>query len=171
MKPVRKIAAGVAAIALIAFQAQAANLKKPSAPGRRGLSGIGASATIEAEPTLRAIQAGSFASREQLLEEINQRVEANAGTLASLKQQARDLGGESAAELKSALKDADQQEKQLRKSLKALRAANAERWEGARMEVATDYSAYVNAVSRAQMCVAPASSPALEAANAGQPAR
>lgn len=117
------------------------------------MSAGGPSATLEAEPTLRLIQSGTFDGRDQLFIQISQRLEANADTLAVLKKQAHQLDSSAQAEFKAAMRDVEQQEKQLKKSLKAARNANADNWESARLNVATDYSAYVNAVSRAQMSV------------------
>lgn len=119
-------------------------------PGAKGAAAGSIAATLDAGPTVRVIESRSIAAREELATEIDQRIDASSHAVASLKRQARSLDDEAQTEFDAAMKDVALREKQLKRSAKHVRKATSENWEEARSAVAADYSAYAQAVMRAE---------------------
>jgi hypothetical protein len=109
-----------------------------------------ASTILRAGFSADTIRSANVEERQQLTTNIDKRVETSAEALATLKHEGKPLEGQAKADFKTAMKDVDAREKELKASMKTARKASAEAWADNRAEVAARYEAYTEAVARAE---------------------
>ncbi len=102
------------------------------------------------DPFLSTIQSGDFASRNQLVNDIEQRLDMQRDALKSLKGEGKRLQGQAKSDFKAALDELESHEKDLKRSLRRARNASADSWNTDRSELASHYDAYVAAFARIQ---------------------
>lgn len=102
------------------------------------------------DPLSSALQTADYNTRSATLGEVERQLEAQKDQLKTSKKLGKDLDGDAKSNFKAAWDDLESREKDLKRSLKDARNASADRWESARSQLASNYQAYLGAVSRAQ---------------------
>jgi hypothetical protein len=115
---------------------------------------LDASAALRAGPSALDLRAANADTRTQLASDLDTRIAASAKSMNATRVQAKSLRGEAQAEFKAAARDVDTREKELKASVKAARRASVDAWPEARANVAANYEAYLQAVSRAEAAAA-----------------
>ena len=97
-----------------------------------------------------SLQTADYNTRSATLDEVEHQLDAQKDQLKTTKKLGKDLDGDARSNFKAAWDDLESREKDLKRSLKDARNASSDRWESARSQLASNYQAYLGAVSRAQ---------------------
>lgn len=116
-------------------------------------AGTRASASLDEQAVLDGLQHQTMATRNQFVDEIDARLDASRKAQAEAFKSVRSFKGETRTKVNASVDQVKGSEKALKRSLKAFRKAPAEKWDDARSRLATDYKAYINAVTRMEMAV------------------
>lgn len=108
----------------------------------------GVAVSLDASQTVAAINAGAYASREQLVADIESRMKAVDTAMKPMQDSTRQMSADGRTQYKAAEDEIKQAERALRNSLRAARRASATEWESARAQLASDFQAYASSVSR-----------------------
>lgn len=112
---------------------------------------MGSALSNATDPVYSILQSGDHASRAQLVNQVEQRIDSQRDSMKSLKDQAGQLQGQAKSDFKAVLDDVQKREKDLKRSLKQVRNASQQNWDSARSELASNYQAYMAASSRAHL--------------------
>lgn len=96
------------------------------------------------------IQTADYSQRNDLVNEVQQHLDAQKSEMKSVKHEGRHLDDQSRASFKTAWSDVEAREKELKSSLRDARNSSAADWETNRTKLAADYQAFENAEARAQ---------------------
>lgn len=110
----------------------------------------GASSSLDAGATVMKARTAEFSGRDQIVGQINERVDASVRALQSLRERSTQFKGQVSEEFKAALNNARTREQQVRKSIDIARAATTETWREARSNLAADYESYGAALARVE---------------------
>lgn len=113
-----------------------------------GRTTVSVATALDSHTVLPTIRAGMFESREQLIADIDNRLNNADRALASIRASRAQMSATGRDQFKAAEDDVKAREKALRKSLRAARNASAAEWETARNQLAADYEAYAAALAR-----------------------
>jgi hypothetical protein len=110
------------------------------------------SASLRTDETVRSIQSTRFATRDQVVTEVEARLSATSGLLLELRNRADVAGDTAKAAFARSLAEVRQREENLRASLRAATKATSESsWGAAQSQLAQDYGAYARAVAEAEV--------------------
>lgn len=107
-----------------------------------------ASAALDAGPTVAKARAANFSTRDDIVTNLNQRIDSSLTAAKSIEDRLSSLRGEVRTEFKAAQETVRLREQQVRKSLDAARSATTETWSEARSNLAADYEAYAASMTR-----------------------
>ena len=99
--------------------------------------------------TSQSINQASFASRDQVAEEVREQITTDNKAMAEARSDAAHLSGDAKTDFKSAAAGVDAARKRLREDLKDASKANASDWTSVRASLAADFTAYQTAVANA----------------------
>ena len=108
------------------------------------------SMVLESQATSQQIRSLPYDSRTDATLNVESRLDASARFTDNARTHARDLRGESQAQLQSAINVARDREARVRSSLRAVRMAGKDNYEAARNQLAQDYDAYASAVAQVE---------------------
>lgn len=114
---------------------------------------MGAALSDATDPLHSSLQSGDHASRSQLINDVEQRIDSQRDSVKALKSQGKQLQGQAKSDFKAALDEVENREKDLKRSVREVRNASQENWDSARSQLASNYQAYMAALSRAQLQV------------------
>lgn len=111
----------------------------------------GAAASVDADATVKSIEATAHGARGTLSAELQAKIEATAKAMADLRAEARALRGEARSNFDAAYAELRAKEKALRASLKDyVRESKEATWGEVQSRLAADYRAYAQAAARAE---------------------
>lgn len=113
-----------------------------------GRTTIVVAAPLDATTFAPSIRSMTFASRDQMLNDIEARVKSSEKAIASLHGTTNQMGTAGRQQFNTAADDVKAKAKALRKSLKDARKATDAQWDAARAQLAADYEAYAAAVAQ-----------------------
>lgn len=113
-----------------------------------GRTTVVVAAPLDATTFAPSIRTMSFASRDQMLTDIEARVKSSEKAIASLHNTTSQMGTAGRQQFTTAADDVKAKAKALRKSIKDARKATDAQWDAARAQVASDYEAYAAAVAQ-----------------------
>jgi len=120
------------------------------------LASTGATASLDSRATVEQIRAAAHANRDAILAEVKTRIDASVRATARLRSEARRLDGDARAEFQASIDDVKVREKAVKQSLKTARQARGDAQTAAQSRLAADYTAYAEAVARAEAAATPA---------------
>ncbi len=132
------------------LQTEAAGNTSVAAPALTATSQSSAAVVLDATPTLNRVRHTTYATRSQVSNELEARVDASAAALARANASAVALDAQAKASYEIAADNARTREKVLRASLAAARKAEEKTWDSARTRVAMDFELYAVAASEAE---------------------
>lgn len=109
---------------------------------------VGIATSLDAPRVTTTIRGQSDTARDQLIADIETRLDASQTALRGFRSSTREMSAESRDQFEAAADDLKAKEKALKKSLKAARKADAQEWNNARTQLAADYEAYAAAAAR-----------------------
>jgi hypothetical protein len=115
-------------------------------PTGRAIAGV--SAPLDAARFGPTLQATSMAGREQVINDLENRMRASESAVATMRRTVDEMSADGRAQFHAANADVNAKEKALRESIKAARKADATNWETSRAQLAADYAAYADALAR-----------------------
>lgn len=119
--------------------------------------GLRVAALASGGATADEIRTAAHANRDAVLTKVDSQIEVGGRITADLNRQARHLEGDAKVAFKAAMKDVKAAEKAVRRSLRAARKAEGEEAQAAaQAQLAADYTAYTEAVARAEATTKPA---------------
>jgi hypothetical protein len=113
-----------------------------------GRATAGVSAPLDAARVGTTLQAGVFASREDLLNDLENRIRASEASIAVMKRSVDEMSAAGRDQFHAANAEAIARAKSLKQSIRDARDANESNWEQIRGQLASDYSAYADAMGR-----------------------
>jgi len=134
---------------------EAANANASLAGQTNGLSVAnsvsgGIAGSLNSAAMVSDIRNASQATRTTMLAQVDSSLDASARAVADLRRSGRELKGEARARFDAAYDDLRAQEKTVKRSLSTARKAKDSTWADAQSQLASDYEAYAQAVSRAE---------------------
>lgn len=109
---------------------------------------VAVASTLDATQFGPTIRAGTHASRDQLIADIESRVKASETAVSSFRSSMSEMSADGRKAFNAAADDVKDKAKALRKSIKAAQKASASEWDSARAQLAADYDAYAAALAR-----------------------
>lgn len=113
-----------------------------------GRPSVGVAAGLAAPTMTASIRNQAAGDRQQMLKDVETRIEASESTLKTWRGTQRELSADSRDQFKAVGEEVETKAKAVRKSLAAARRANDQNWETARAQLAADYEAYAAAAGR-----------------------
>lgn len=108
---------------------------------------VGVSTTLETTRIVPSIRSASFASREQVLSDIESRLGAADKSLAAMRGTTAEMSASGRTQFKASDDAVKERERTLRESLRAARNASSSEWDSARSKLAADFEAYASALA------------------------
>lgn len=115
-----------------------------------GTSSGGISATLNSADTVAAINGSSRETRDNVMTQVNARLEASSKAMDDLRRSGRQLEGDAKTRFNAAYDNVRARERDVRNSLNETRRASASTYSAAQAKLATDYQRYSDAVSQAE---------------------
>lgn len=107
----------------------------------------GVATSLNATQTAATIRAGVFESREQMLADVEARINVADTAMRGMRSSVRQMSAEGRTQFRAAEDQVKQTERALRNSIKAARKASATEWESARAQLASAFEAYAAALA------------------------
>ena len=110
----------------------------------------GISATLNSADTVTAINGSTRETRDNVMTQVNARLEASSKALDDLRRSGRQLQGEAKTRFDAAYDNVRARERDVRNSLNETRRASASTYSAAQAKLASDYQRYSDAVAQAE---------------------
>ena len=115
----------------------------------KGVSG--GAGSLNSAATVREIQGATESTGGNVLSQVDSSIHTSSSAMADLRRSGRQLKGEARTQFDAAYDDVRNQEKAVKRSLNEARKAKDSTWAQAQAQLASDYQAYSQAVSRAEV--------------------
>lgn len=113
-----------------------------------GRTNVMVASALDATNFAPTIRAATYANRDQVIADIESRINAANATLGTARSTASTMSADGRSAFATADKAVTQKAKDLKKSIQAARKAGASEWENARAQLAADFDAYASAVAQ-----------------------
>ena len=104
--------------------------------------------TLDSDRVAASIRAGTLASRDQLIDDIQTRMRTSDQAMKAYQASTKEMSAENRESFKAAATEVKQREKALYKDIIAAQKATERNWDSIRATLAADYEAYAAAAAR-----------------------